>query len=203
MGTCGNNLVAAKRAKKVRYWVNYRLLGGRQRREPAGFSIEEARTAEGKRRAQKIENPGILEKVPAERMTFSELGDWYLGQKTVEKLSSFKRIKGILGNFNEVYSTRIVSSIKLQDLEECQDKGEEDGLAPATIDMEINIVKTMVTKAFDNDLVDGRTVKAFRRVRRKLRRGANAREPDNDRGGIFADGEGGYPPPKGDHHHGL
>ncbi len=41
--------------------------------------------------------------------------------------------------------------------------------------MEISIVKTMVTKAFDNDLVDGRTVKAFRRVKRKLRRGANAR----------------------------
>ncbi len=73
--TCGNNLVAAKRAKKVRYWVNYRLPGGKQRREPAGFSIEEARAAEGKRRAQKIENPGILEKVPADRMTFSELID--------------------------------------------------------------------------------------------------------------------------------
>jgi integrase len=97
MCSCGNGLVAAKRAKKVRYWVSYRLPGGKQRREPAGFSIEEARAAEGKRRA------------------------------------------------------------------------------PATIDMEISIIKTMVTKAFDNDLVDGRTVKAFRRVKRKLRRGANAR----------------------------
>jgi integrase len=42
--------------------------------------------------------------------------------------------------------------------------------------MEISISKTMVTKAFDNDLVDGRTVKAFRRVKRKLRRGDNARK---------------------------
>ena len=33
----------------------------------------------------------------------------------------------------------------------------------------------MVTKAFDNDLVDGRTVKAFRTVKRKLRKGDNAR----------------------------
>ncbi|RJR41781.1 MAG: hypothetical protein C4567_08425 [Deltaproteobacteria bacterium] len=41
--------------------------------------------------------------------------------------------------------------------------------------MEISITKTMVAKAFDNGLVDGRTVKAFRRVKRKLRRGANAR----------------------------
>ena len=140
-----------------------------------GFSIEEARAAEGKRKAQKVENPSILEKVPAERMTFTELAEWYLEQKTVKKLASFNRIKGILSNFNEVFGNRIVSSIKLQDLEEYQEKREEDGRAPATIDMEISIVKTMVTKAFDNDLVDGRTVKAFRRVKRKLRRGANAR----------------------------
>jgi len=175
MCSCGNGLVAAKRAKKVRYWVSYRLPGGKQRREPAGFSIEEARAAEGKRRAQKIESPGILEKVPAERMTFSELADWYLEQRTIKKLASFNRIKGILSNFNEIFGSRIISSIKLQDLEEYQDKREEDGRAPATIDMEISIVKTMITKAFDNDLVDGRTVKAFRRVKRKLRRGANAR----------------------------
>lgn len=173
--TCGNDLVAAKRAKKVRYWVSYRLPGGKQRREPAGFSIEEARAAEGKRRAQKIESPGILEKVPAERMTFAELAHWYLEQKTIKKLASFNRIRGILSNFNGIFGSRIISSIKLQDLEEYQDKREEDGRAPATIDMEISIVKTMVTNAFDNDLVDGRTVKAFRRVKRKLRRAANAR----------------------------
>jgi integrase len=65
--------------------------------------------------------------------------------------------------------------MKLQDLEEYQDRREEDGRAPATIDMEISISKTMITRAFDNDIVDGRTVKAFRRVKRKLRRGANAR----------------------------
>ena len=34
----------------------------------------------------------------------------------------------------------------------------------------------MVTKAFDNDLMDGRTVKAFRTVKRKLRKAANARK---------------------------
>ena len=68
-----------------------------------------------------------------------------------------------------------MSTLKPLDLEEYQEKEEEDGRAPATIDMEIIIAKTMVTKAFDNDLVDGRTVKAFRWVKRKLRRAANAR----------------------------
>ena len=98
--SCGNDLVAAKRAKKVRYWVNYRLSGGTQRREPVSFSLEEARAAEGKRKAQKYENPGILEKVPAEKMTFSELIDWYLQLKSVQKLASFKRVKGALGNLD-------------------------------------------------------------------------------------------------------
>ncbi len=36
MCSCGKDLMAAKRAKKVRYWVSYRLPGGKQRREPAG-----------------------------------------------------------------------------------------------------------------------------------------------------------------------
>jgi integrase len=179
---CDNDLVKAKRGGKVRYWIHYRTPGGKQRWEFVGndehgkpLGIEEARAAEGKRKAQKVENPTILERVPAERMTFNELAEWYLEQKTVKKLASFNRIKGILANFNEVYGERIVSSIKLQDLEEYQEKREEAGRAAATIDMEISIVKTVVTKAFDNDLVDGRTLKAFRPVKRKLRRGANAR----------------------------
>jgi integrase len=155
--------------------VNYRLTGGTQRREPVSFSLEEARAAEGKRKAQKYENPGILEKVPAEKMNFSELIDWYLQLKSVQKLTSFKRVKGALGNLDRALGERIVSSLKPVDLENYQDKREEEGLAPATIDMEISLAKTMVTKAFDNDLVDGRTVKAFRKLKRKLRRAANAR----------------------------
>jgi integrase len=41
--------------------------------------------------------------------------------------------------------------------------------------MKISIAKTMVTKAFDNDMVGGHTVKTFRRVKRKLKKGSNAR----------------------------
>jgi len=172
---CGEDLVKAKRLKKVRYWVNYRLANGTQRREAVGYLIEEARAAEGKRKAQKYENPGILEKVPAEKMTFTDLAAWYLDLNPVKKLASFERVKGALGNFNKVFGDRIVSSLNPLDLEDYQDKREADGRAPATIDMEISLVKTMATKAFDNDLVDGRTVKAFRTVKRKLKKAANAR----------------------------
>ncbi|MGD0971267.1 MAG: site-specific integrase [Desulfobaccales bacterium] len=180
---CESDLDKPKRAGKVRYWIHYRVPSGKQRWEFVGndehgkpLGIEEARAAEGKRKAQKVENPAILERVPAERMTFKELSEWYLEKKTVKKLASYRRIQAILSNFNEVFGNRIVSSIKLQDLEEYQETREEEGRAAATIDMEISITKTMVTKAFDNDLVDGRTIKAFRRVKRKLRRGDNARK---------------------------
>jgi len=72
---CGADLVKEKRLKKVRYWITYRLPNGKQRTEYVGLSIEEARAAEGKHRAQKMENPAILERVPAERMTFRELAE--------------------------------------------------------------------------------------------------------------------------------
>lgn len=174
--SCGDDLVKEKRLQKVRYWVVNRLPNGKQRWEPVGLSIEEARAAEGKRRAQKVENPGILEKAPAERMTFAELADWYLDLSPVKKLSSYNRIRQGIANFNRAFGTRIVSTLKPLDLEDYQERREEEGRAPATIDMEISLVKTMVAKAFDNDLVDGRTVKAFRVVKRKLKKAGNARK---------------------------
>ena len=167
----------------MRYWIVTRLANGKQKWEPVGndpdgrpLGIEEARAAEGKRKAQKYENPGILEKVPSERMTFIELADLYLNLNPVKKLASCERIKIALANFNKILGERIVSSLKPLDLEDYQEKREGEGRAPATIDMEICLVKTMITKAFDNDLVDGRTVKAFRTVKKKLKKAANARK---------------------------
>jgi len=174
--SCETDLVREKQRQKVRYWLVNRLPNGKQRWEPVGLSIEEARASEGKRRAQKYENPGILEKVPAEKMTFAELIAWYLDLSPVKKLASFDRTKSGLGNFKKVFGNRIVSSLKPLDLEEYQEKRAGEGRAPATIDMEISLVKTMITKAFDNDLVDGRTLKAFRPIKRKLKKAANARK---------------------------
>jgi integrase len=159
----------------VRYHIAYRLPNGRQRREFAGYSIEEARAAEGKRLAQKKENPGILEKAPSERLTFDELATWFLELPSVKRLASYRRVKQALGAFCREFGNRIVSSLKPADLEAYQEKRLEEGRAPATVDMELVLAKAMVTKAFDNDLVDGRTVKVFRTVKRKLRKAANAR----------------------------
>ena len=172
---CGSDLAKEKRAGRVRYHIAYRLPDGRQRREFAGYSIEDARAAEGKRLAQKKENPGILEKAPSERLTFDELATWYLELPSVKRLASYRRVTQALGAFCREFGSRIVSSLKPADLEAYQEKRLEAGRAPATVDMELVLAKAMVTKAFDNDLVDGRTVKVFRTVKRKLRKAANAR----------------------------
>ena len=145
---------------------------------PAG--IEEARAAEGKRKAQKVENPAILEKVPAERMTFNELSEWYLNLRPVKKLASYNRIGQGIANFNREFGERIVSTLKPLDLEDYQEKREEEGRAPATIDMEISLMKTMITKAFDNDLVDGRTVKAFQDGQAQTEKGRQCQKADPD-----------------------
>jgi integrase len=172
---CGEDLDRLKRSRKVRYWINYRIPGGKQRRELVGYSITEARDAEGKRRGQKRENR-IFDMLPESKITFNELTEWYLGLSSLKGLASYKSIKIYLNNFNKVYGDRIVGTIKPMDLEEYQTKRNEQGLKPATIDLEVAIVKTMVTKAFDNDLLDGRALKAFRKIKRKLKRGANARK---------------------------
>jgi len=174
--TCGEDLIKAKKRKdRVRYWISYRLPNGKQRREFAGCKVEEANAAHGKRGAQRYENPSILEKMPAEKMTFSELESWYLALPSVANLSSYQRVKQAMANFTNEYGNRIVSTLKPIDIENYQQRRIREGKAPATVDLETTIIKAMVTKAFDNDIVDGRTVKAFRKIKRQLKKAANAR----------------------------
>ena len=72
MCSCGQNLDKAKRSRRVRYWIQYRLPDGKQRKEFVGSSIDEARDADGKRRIEKRENP-IFDILPEASMTFQEL----------------------------------------------------------------------------------------------------------------------------------
>lgn len=91
---CGENLVALKKSKKVRFWIDYRLPSGNKRREAVGafagldaYSITDARTALSKRTVQKREKR-ILEMLPGTDLTFQELTDWYLKDPNVQNLRS-------------------------------------------------------------------------------------------------------------------
>ena len=179
--SCGADLVKLKRSAKVKYWINYRLPNGKQRTESVKgeglnpYSVESAREMLSKRVVQKKENR-VFDMVPEVTMTFQELTDWYMDLESVKNLSAPERIRIALANFNKVFGNNLVASIKLLDLEKYQAMRSREGVAPATIDLELIMTKTMVTKAFDNDMLDGRCLKAFRRVKKMLKAGSNARK---------------------------
>lgn len=170
---CGEDLDKAKRSRRIEYWIYYRV-GRKQKVEHVGKSLTDARTAEGKRKTQKREGK-IFDLMPGAKITFQELAEWYLGLKSVKKLSSHDRVQLCLKNFNVVFGKKRAMSLRQTDLEGYQDTREERGRAAATIDMEIKYVKAMVTKAFDNDKLDGSALKPFRNVEKKLKKGDNRR----------------------------
>jgi integrase len=168
-------LVKAKKSKRVHYWISYRLPGGKQRRESVGCSIEEAKDADGKRRSQKRENR-IFDIKPDAKMSFYELTEWYLDLEKVKRLAYYSILKINLNSFNSSFGNVIVNKIKPVDLENYQAKRKAEGLSDSYIDSQIGAARTMINKAFDNDLVGGDVVKVFRRVDNLLKGNANARD---------------------------
>jgi len=173
--SCGEDLIKAKRSKRVRYWITYRLPGGKQRRESVGYSLEEARAAEGKRKAQKKEGR-ILDLLPESTMTFQELTEWYVNLESVRAIKTFWRIKIALKHFNSHYGNTVIRKLKQVDLESYQAKRKQEQAAGSTIDKEVSIVHSMANKAFDNDLVKGECLKPFKKVKSLLKRNENARD---------------------------
>ncbi|RJR40808.1 MAG: site-specific integrase [Desulfobacteraceae bacterium] len=179
---CGANLDRLKKQKdKVKYWISYRLPGGKQRREAVSgeginpYSIEDARAFESKRTVQKKEKR-VFEMLPEATRTFQDLSDWYLKLEKVKALASFDTVKIYLDKFNREFGDTIVDKIKPTDLENLQAKRLKEGLKPKTVDDELNYTKSVVIKAFDNDLIGGDALKAFRRVKKILKGHSNRRD---------------------------
>lgn len=172
---CGEDLDRLKRSKKVRYWIVYRVPGGKQRWEPVGYSVEEARDAEGKRRGQKRENR-IFDIKPEAKMTFNELTGWFLELEKVKTKAYYPTLRYNLASFNGEFGNIIVSRIKPQDLENYQAKQKAAGYSDSYIDQQVGAARTMIYKAFDNDLVGGDLLKVFRKTKKLLKREANRRD---------------------------
>lgn len=173
--SCGADLDQVKRTQKVRYWIDYRDDTGKHRRTPEGFSIEDAKAADGKVKGKKREG-SILEITNEARTTYSELVEWYLGLSKVKELDSFTRVEDALDNFKNVFGKHFINTVKKEDLEQYQSKRKREGRAKATIDMEITYAKAMIKNAFYNDRVSGRTLKTFNSVERLLPFKSNARD---------------------------
>jgi integrase len=174
---CGDKIDKQKRNGNVRFWIAYQL-DGKQRKEFVGMSIEQARDAEGKRRGQKRE--GVI--FADSKLTYAELTEWYTGLegtkfniKRNRPKSDYRGVVGRIGKWNEVFGSRRVDSITHVDIESYQLQRQREGLAPASIDQQLTNVKTMVKKAFNTDMSNGKALKAFNNWQRLLVRGSNAR----------------------------
>jgi integrase len=176
---CGADLEKARRSGKVNYWIAYRLPGGKQRSEKltgeGATSIEYARAADAKRKVQKKENR-IFDIKPEAKMSFRELSDWYLGLEKIKAMAYFPTLQVYLKKFNAEFGNVIVNQIKAADLENLQAKRKAEGMADSTVDQELAAARVVINKGFDNDLVGGDTLKAFKKVKKLLRRNANARD---------------------------
>lgn len=172
---CGNDLLKAKKAKRVLYWIGYRLPGGKQKLERVGYSIEEARDAEGKRRSQKRENR-IFDIKPEAKMTFDALAKWFLKLERVKGRAYYPTLKTNLNSFLAEFGNVMVCNIKPADLENYQAKRKAAGYSDSYVDQEVAAARTMINKAFDNDMVGAEVIRTFKKVDKLLKRNANARD---------------------------
>ncbi|EFK07638.1 site-specific recombinase, phage integrase family [delta proteobacterium NaphS2] len=172
---CGDDLDKAKSGKRLMYWISYRLPSGKQKQEPVGASIDDARAADGKKKILKKEGK-LFDIRDDTKMTFNELTSWYLGLEKVKALASYHTIKISIEKFNAVFGGMIVAKITPADLENYQAKRAKAGKAPATIDHEIGKTKTMILKAFDNGKISGETLRTFKKIKKTLKKGADVRD---------------------------
>lgn len=172
---CGEDLIQAKKSRRIIYWISYYLPNGKSKRERIGPSLKEAQASHGKRLAQKMENPKVLEPVAGEKMTFKELAEWYLNLPKVKTLPSYWRITLNIKTFNEEFGDKLIKDLKPVDLENYQAQGISKGHAAGYVDQQVGATRAMVNKAFENEIVSGDAVLTFRKVKKLLKKNGNAR----------------------------
>ncbi len=181
---CGQWLAKRQNGKQVRnpktkYWIQYRLDDGKQKKKCIGLSIDEAKDADGKHGTLKREGRlkgSVFDIKPESRMSFNELAGWFLKLEKVKSLAYFGTLSIYLKKFNSELGNMAVGDLKPADLENLQAKRKAEGCADSTIDQEIGAARTMINKAFDNEKVGGDVVRVFKKVKKVLKRNANARD---------------------------
>jgi len=174
---CGNDLDKAKRNGKIRFWLNYRLAGGKQRREPAGETLAAAEIKKGEVLKQ-VQQGTLPEIAINKKLTMQELVDWHLGRPTVKKLAYYPTLQFNLASFCQVFGPRPVASIKPSELEDYQAQRLAEGFSESYTDQQVQAAKTVINAAFADEKVSDKVFRSFRRVDKLLshkRRNANAR----------------------------
>jgi integrase len=177
---CGTDLDREKRRKeRVKYHVVHHI-NGKQKWQMVGYSIAEARDADGKRKVQKREHR-IFEILPEADMSFRDLSEWFVEKvlpvrAQIRKLKDPETIKGRLAVFNKRFGNARVLDITDVDLRAYQAEKKAEDRSDATVDQHIKAARQVVREAFRNRLVSGDVLRVFENVDLLLSKGSNARK---------------------------
>ena len=136
---CCASLDKLKKAGKIKYWIQYRLPGGKQRKEfvrdPQNIkdrgSYEDTLAADGKRKAQRKEDR-IFDMLPGTNSTIDDIASWYLAQRAVKELKTYTDVKCVINQFSSKYKPLMVTELKQTTIEEYQEKMKDNGKASST-----------------------------------------------------------------------
>lgn len=172
--SCGAKLDRLKKQReKVKYWIQY-YLGNKQYRESIGYSLEEAKDAEGKRRSQKREGR-IFDIKQDTVLTFRDLAEWYLELENTKSLASYRGIGIRLSKFNARFGNTLLNELKKTDLEGFQTSLKREDLSYSYIDNIVTQAHVMVKTAYSNDIISHDALKPFIITKRILKKNSNAR----------------------------
>ena len=182
---CGESMDKAKKSKRVKYWIQYRLENGKQKKESLAkfkdineYSIDDARKAEAQRTVQKTE--GRIEEMFKHKRestwTFAQLAKWWFNQESVKARSDCGRLEIAFNKFNEVFGERLIRDVKLSELKNYQSRRRNEGQADSTTDHETHSAAKAAVKAawYDNE-VSAETWKSWQNFK-KLISGKKARK---------------------------
>lgn len=172
---CGEDLVQAKKSRRVKYWIKYRVPGSRREYyQVVGHNLKDAQDAYAKRQVQKREHK-FFEMLPMADSTFAELFEWYLDLPAVKSLAMFKVLDVHANHFQGKFGDVKVNALRNSQLREYQAELKKIYSA-SYVDQIIGTAKAVINQAFEDFKISGECLRPFKKLPRALKRGSNARE---------------------------
>lgn len=169
---CRYDLVKAKKANRVEYWISL-YIDGKQYREKSGYSLPAAKAAETKRRKEVSE--GDVGDILHKQMTWLQLSEWFLNQKSVTTKKYYKTLKINVGLWNNRFGDKKIYDLKVIDVKNHQSELQEKGYSESYIDQCIKAAKLMANMAEENKYISHKTCKTLAKVKNLLKKGSNTR----------------------------